>query len=361
MSILHSCDELTSQWLTAALRGSGALPDGEVRAATSTPVGTGQMGDSFRVRLDYADGAAAGPASVILKVASADERSRATGLALRAFEVEVRFYLEVAGAVAARVPGCHLAEVDADTGWFTLLLEDMAPATQGDQLDGCTATEAALAMDQLSSLHAPLWEDPQLAALGWLNRQTPASAEFTAGLVSSLWPGFLERYGALLSRAEVGICGRLVDRLGPYLADRSGPMTVVHGDYRPDNLLFGDPAAGAAAPLTVVDWQTAVWGPPMVDVSYFLACALAQPQERAALEGDLVRRYHDGLVGRGVTGYDWEECWRDYRRCSFTALVMAIASSMLVQQTERGDQMFVTTVRRACAQIEHLDALELLP
>jgi aminoglycoside/choline kinase family phosphotransferase len=260
-----------------------------------------------------------------------------------------------------RVPGCHLAEVDVETGWFTLLLEDMAPATQGDQIDGCTPAEAALAMDQLSSLHAPLWEDAQLAALGWLNRQTPASAEFTAALVASLWPGFLDRYGALLTPAEIGICGRLVERLGPYLADRSGPMTVVHGDYRPDNMLFGHEAAGAAAPLTVVDWQTVVWGPPMVDVSYFLACAVAQPQQRAELEGELVRRYHEGLLSHGVTGFSWEQCWRDYRRCSFTALVMAIASSMLVQQTDRGDQMFLASVQRACAQVDHLEALELLP
>jgi hypothetical protein len=46
---------------------------------------------------------------------------------------------------------------------------------------------------------------------------------------------------------------------------------------------------------------------------------------------------------------------------SFGTLVMAIASSMLVERTERGDRMFLCSVERACAQIDHLDALELLP
>ena len=29
--------------------------------------------------------------------------------------------------------------------------------------------------------------------------------------------------------------------------------------------------------------------------------------------GQLVCRYHDGIVAAGVEGYDWQRCWRDYR------------------------------------------------
>ena len=46
---------------------------------------------------------------------------------------------------------------------------------------------------------------------------------------------------------------------------------------------------------------------------------------------------------------------------AFGTLVMAIASSMLVERTARGDRMFLCSVERACAQIDDLDALELLP
>ena len=72
----------------------------------------------------------------------------------------------------------------------------------------------------------------------------------------------------------------------------------------------------------------------------------------------VIRHYYDELA---VEAYPWEQCWRDYRRFSFGTLVMAIASSMLVARTERGDRMFLCSVERACAQIDDLDAVALLP
>lgn len=348
MTILQSAEALSTDWL-------GEVLGAPVTAFTVAPLGFGQMGDSFRVGLTYAEDAG-GPETVVLKVAAADETSRATGQALRIFEVEVRFYRELLALVEASVPACLFGEVDVETGWFTLLLQDMAPAVQGDQLLGCTPAQAELALVELARVHASGWQRPELAAVSWLNRTTPESTTFTAALISGLFPGFLERYADQLTARQAEICTRLIDRLEAYLADRSGPMTLVHGDYRLDNLLF----EGAEA-VTVIDWQTATWAPAMVDTSYFLACALADPAERATLEHGLVRRYHDELVAGGVTDYGWEACWRDYRRLSFGTLVMAIASSMLVERTERGDRMFLCSVERACAQVDHLDALELLP
>ncbi|MCU1601146.1 MAG: hypothetical protein JWO22_1855 [Frankiales bacterium] len=336
--ILKTADDLSADWLTEAL--------GEpVSSYSVAPVGTGQMGDSFRITTDSGR-------TAVLKVAAADETSRATGLALRIFEVEVCFYLELARKLRVPVPQCFYGEVEVDTGWFTLLMQDLAPAVQGDQLTGCSLEQAELALTALAHLHGSSWEDQEIAALPWLNRTTPESAAFTAAMIQGLFPGFLERYDADLTDRQKQICAALMDRLPQYLADRRGPMAVVHGDYRLDNLLFGE------GTVSVVDWQTATWGPPMVDTSYFVACAIADPAERAANEERLVRSYHREL---DRADYDWEDCWRDYRRMSFGTLVMAIASSMLVERTERGDRMFLCSVERACAQVDHLDALELLP
>ena len=58
-------------------------------------------------------------------------------------------------------------------------------------------------------------------------------------------------------------------------------MGLVHGDYRLDNMLFGQPGADRA--LTVVDWQTVTWGPAMTDVAYFLGCALPSELRREQL------------------------------------------------------------------------------
>jgi aminoglycoside/choline kinase family phosphotransferase len=336
--ILKSAGDVTAEWLTEVL-------DEPVALFTTEPVGTGQMGDAFRIRTGSGT-------TAILKVAAADETSRATGLALRIFEVEVRFYQQLARALRVPVPHCFAADVEVETGWFTLLLEDMAPAVQGDQIAGCDLPQVEIALRALAALHASGWENQEIAALPWLNRTTPESITFTAGLIQGLFPGFLERYDDSLTDRQREICTALMDALPGYLGDRSGPMTVVHGDYRLDNLLFeGDR-------VTVVDWQTATWGPPMVDTSYFLACAIADPDVRAGNEERLIGLYHREL---GRPDYSWDQCWRDYRRMAFGTLVMAIASSMLVQRTERGDRMFLCSVERACAQVDHLNSLELLP
>ena len=82
------------------------------------------------------------------------------------------------------------------------------------------------------------------------------------------------------------MCERLVASFDGYLASEAAPQRLhglVHGDYRLDNMLFGEP--GADRPLTVVDWQTVTWGPAMTDVAYFLGCALPDELRRDHYDG----------------------------------------------------------------------------
>ena len=135
------------------------------------------------------------------------------------------------------------------------------------------------------------------------------------------------------------------------------PFVVQHADYRLDNMLFGTAEGGY--PLAVVDWQTVVLGPPLSDASYFLGAGLL-PDNRREHERALLRLYYDALRARGVEGFSWDECWRQYRRYSFSGLLMAIGASMMVVQTERGDEMFLTMASRHAEQILDLDAEEFL-
>jgi hypothetical protein len=73
-----------------------------------------------------------------------------------------------------------------------------------------------------------------------------------------------------------------------------------------------------------------------------------------------VHRYHDGLLAAGVDGYEWDRCWTDYRRGTYAGLVMAVAASMLVERTERGDEMFLTMAHRHARHALDLDAAALL-
>ena len=245
------------------------------------------MADTTRFTLTL-DEPGAGPASVVGKFASADDQSRGTGLALRAYEIEVRFYREVAARIGARVPAVYLAEVEPETGWFTLLMEDIAGASQGDQIAACSPDVAAAVLEEMAGLHAPCWEAPELEGLEWLNRATPESDGFLVALVPSLLPGFLERYADTLAPEHQEVCRLFVEHLPAYLRLRGGPRTASHGDFRLDNLLFqpDDPRP------VVVDWQTAAWAGASVDVAYFIGGCLSI-EDRRAHEQELLAHYHD--------------------------------------------------------------------
>ena len=289
-TLLRHAADVTPEWLTESLRAAGVLAPGtRVTASEAAPIGTGQMADTTRFSLTT-DPPGAGPSTVVGKFASADEQSRGTGLALRAYEIEVRFYREVAGRVAARVPAAYVAEVEAETGWFTLLLQDIEGASQGDQIAACGPDVAAAVLDEMAGLHAPCWEAADLSRLQWLNRATPESDGFLCALVSSLLPGFLERYGDALAPEHQEVCRIFAEHLPAYLHARTGPRTASHGDFRLDNLLFqpGDPRP------VVVDWQTLAWAGASNDVAYFIGGCLSA-EDRRAHEADLLAHYHDAL------------------------------------------------------------------
>src|SRR5262249_47710369 len=101
------------------------------------------------------------------------------------------------------------------------------------------------------------------------------------------------------------------------------------------------------------------WGPPAFDAAYFLGAGL-DVEDRRRNESALLRRYHQALVARGVTGYGWDDLWLDYRRYAFGGFLMAIGASVMVVQTPRGDELFPTRIRRHAAQIDGLEASALL-
>jgi hypothetical protein len=343
-------DALTPRWLSGVLGTAVAGVDVE-------PLGTGQMCDCYRLTLRYGRGAE-GPPALVAKVPAADPTSRATGRALGIYEIEVRFYQQLAPQLLVHTPEAHYADIDDDgeRTRFVLLLEDLAPARPGDQLAGCTVEQAEAALHELVLLHAPRWDDPQLRRVPWLHKDPEVRRQMLAAMLPGVWDQFRERYGAHLE-ADVHTAGEaLFGRLDEHLGGELGPWTIVHGDFRLDNLLFHP---DAEARVGVVDWQMCTHGPALDDVAYFLGAGLHGDERRAA-EEDLVRQYHEGLVAAGVTGFGWDRCWLEYRRGTWAGLIMAVAASMMVQRTDRGDQMFLTMARRHARHALDLDAPDVI-
>ncbi len=341
-SLIHGPDDITDVWLADTLGRVG------LKIRSTQRIGTGQMSQSHRVTFTSAGHER--DESVVVKLASDDPASRATGVGMGAYSREVSFYRELAERLGEPIPHCHYAEYDSAAGWFTLVLEDITGATVGDQIAGCTVDEARLALRELARLQAPVLGDLAVGATDWLNQDNPLNQ----ALLSSLLGGFLERYADRIAPEHVAVCERFVASLDAFVADRRPPFGIVHGDYRLDNLLFGN------GTCKVVDWQTVGWGAAVTDAAYFVGGGLPV-EDRRAHEPELVRIYHGTLLESGVENFSFEDCWDAYRRGTFHGILMTIAASMIVARTERGDDMFMTWLARNAQQVLDLDALELLP
>lgn len=341
-------DWLTPTWLSDVL-------DVDIDDIACERIGDGLVGLNLRVAITSTDAAA--PGSVVLKLPSLDETSRATGVALRNYEREVKFYEHIADTVDIRVPHCHHGAWDESTGDFVLVLEDMAPAAQGDQVAGCDVATAAAAVSELARLHAPRWDDPTLADHEFLQRRTgPEDAAQLAGLWQMFRPGFDATYGPYLSDAARRVLDAFGPRLGDWVEGRTGPQTVTHGDYRLDNLLFATEAGGP--PVTAVDWQTPGHGGPIGDLAYFLGAGL-HPEDRRRAESELLTVYRNGLADGGVA-IDDEWLWTQYRRDAFGGVIMSVVASQVVGGSERSEAMFAAMATRHLEHCVDLDALDVI-
>src|ERR1700712_5015701 len=149
VSIPRSPADVTPHWLPTVL-------DVDVAAVDVEPIGTGQTGATYRLTVTYADTVDL-PASYAIKLSSQDDAVR-DRVAL-GYRSEHAFYTGVADLVRIPIPKHHYCEISDDGGDFVLLLDDMAPAVQGDQIGGCTPEEADLAVRALAGLHGPTWCD----------------------------------------------------------------------------------------------------------------------------------------------------------------------------------------------------------
>jgi Phosphotransferase enzyme family len=339
---------MRAEWLAETL----GYPARALHGFSVKPVGTGQMCDSYRLTLEWAEGLDGAPATVIAKCPSHDPASREVARTLGGYLLEVRWYQALAHDVAVPRPHCHFAQIEEDGVTFLLLLGDLAPAMQGDQLRGAGQAEIDLTIDAAAALHAPLWNSPRLAEIEWLQRDT---RPIVRALFPTYFAQFKERYANRLAPECLALGDGLVSRLDAYLAHEPSAMTLQHGDLRVDNILFA-PDRNAC---WVVDWQTLAIGAGARDLAYLIGTSIADHDERQAMDRPAFDRWIRGLSSLGVAT-DYEALWQDYRLGALSGYFMAVFASMSVERTERGDEMFAVMAERPARQAIALKSLDLL-
>ncbi len=340
-----AAEEITPQWLTRTLNEAGFT--GVVQEVTWQRIGAGQVGENARF---FLSGKGDIPATVVGKFPSTDPTSKQTGVQLLNYARECWFYRDLNATVRVETPTVYGIEFDDETHDFVILMEDLAPGFQIDQMDAANVDQAKLALEQLAGLHGPRWADPTLREHPLA--QPPPVADDDTPLYCMLQPDFVERYGARLSDAElkaVHVIGETHKIAKPY----DGEETLIHVDYRLDNMIFGGPR-----PLTILDWQSINLGCAFQDVSYFMGTSL-EPDIRKRHEQALLTFYLDALAKYDIT-ISFEQAWHLYRRHAQAGLNMAVIASMIVGETDRGNDMFMTMAKRSITMCGDLETATLL-
>jgi Phosphotransferase enzyme family len=344
--------QLTPDWIGSLLQDNGF--DAKVAAINAQPIGTGQVGATFRLSLTYARSSANAPATLVAKLPSNDPLSRATGKSHLTYIRESRFYQQFAGKKPMAIPDHLFIGFDEERHDFALIMRDLPNHKTGDQLSFPSQHECLLAMDAAASIHAAWWGDPMLDTLDWLNgtKAVPPPLDVEA-LYTIFWPGFCDRMGARVTPEARKVGEAYLGNVNAWAERPSGVRCLTHNDFRPDNMMFNpdDPAK----PIVIVDWQTVGVGSGAADIAYFAGTAL-DPVVRKAEETGLFARYRTSLHAHGVPESETGDLWNTYRRSAFAGFLMGVTASMVVVQTERGDSMFLAMCERAARMVlDHAD------
>ncbi len=378
-------DEISAPWLTDALRSTATI-DPATRVSEShwelLGDGEGFIGDLARVHLTYEGGT--GPASTVVKVPTRRPENRGFGMLAGQYENEVRFYTELRDRVAVRTPVPYFAEIEANprssviaervldilpervTVWLLdrlaaaagksdrraiVMMEDLGAARIGDQVGGASLQDAELALDMIAGFHAAFWASPELNRK-WLVRQGE-TALITHALFERAWPVFEAKFHSQID-GEVGAVLAAIRERGPSLLRRmsQGPLTLIHGDFRMDNIAFFD---GESTPVGMIDFQAVNVGHPLSDVAYYLRPNM-DPDLADQVETDLLHRYHARLVEHGVTDYPLETLEAEYELAQLWLLHLGVILLGTLDLGEgRGALLVERAIERALRVAHRLD------
>lgn len=325
LAVPRDWDEITPQWMTAAL--AGHHPDAVVDALS---VELRDDGTNRRARLRVSYAAGNGPATVFVKAVDPGHRDLVrltSGLfhEPRLFTSGVDLPLEH--------PTVYAALIDEPAEDFILVMEDLTArgADPRDATRPLTVEQAASGVRGLARMHGRFWgarvtDDP---ALQWLEAFVPWDGMGAAPLEEAQ-----KRLGPDAPEAVMALTiGELIDDIWkPYIRTlTTTPQTLLHGDPHIGNTyLLPDGEVG------FLDWQVARRGNWSLDLGYFLQGALTISDRRIA-ERELLDQYRDelGLPASELPSLD--EIWLRYRASVAHGLTLWLCTASAGELWQRPD------------------------
>lgn len=346
-TIPSTIDDVDVRWLQAA----SGLPIAAVRPEL-IGVGIGVSSAVYRLHLD-GDGV---PPTLVLKLRALDEAAVFTSSMLRMYEREVRFFEHLVDDVSIQVPRGYGGAVSDDGSAYYVLMEDVGGHRSVDQNVGMELVDVERAIDALTTWHAAFWgkADPHV--------ERGAAISVNDDLYHAILPMvFAEGWEKVQAEMEVhptiaDVAPRWVEAMPKMLARlATDPTTVVHGDYRADNIFFD-----ADDQVVLLDFQITGKASGSYDLAYFVTQSL-DPSLASQHERALFDRYVAGLHEHGVPADETDRLWEDYRVAALFCLVYPVVASRGMDLSDQRQYDLVDHLSRRCARaIDDLDLRELL-
>lgn len=302
-------DEITPEWLTAALRIR--QPGATARGVEIVDMVRGTT-TKIRLRLDLDDTArAAGIPELVILKGGFEPHSREVGMN-QMFRREVRAYRDVFPEIPLPVPACYFVDYDADRKQGIVIMEDLVErgVTFCNALRPQTHEQVARRLTALARFHARSWNTPELAPGGkWSDivdffDTMRSFFEHYAG--SDNWQRFVDSPRGAASSVRFHDPAWLLDswdRVTRFA--HSLPHCILHGDIHLGNLYIE--ADGTPGFFDSIVSR----GPGMLEVSYHVSASL-DTADRKRWEGSLVQHYLDELRAHGVDAPSFDEAMHQY-------------------------------------------------
>lgn len=320
MTVLHTLEDLTPDWLTTALRANGILPHGHVLRVE--PAQTNHQSSlNYFLNIEYSpDAPPTLPATLFLKL------SRPERWPLTASEVE--YYTQIVAQTPHKIaPLCYSAEFDSEKGAYHILLEDVSATHISLSMAFPPISDHALQMgNALARLHAHWWERSDLNAVSDLPTET-VIMRYVDKCMAGLAPMF-DFMGDRITLQQRHLIENLVEQLPRWMIARTHQqphhLTLIHGDSHNGNFLL--PKMSSQVYLIdrqPFDWSLTCWLG-VSDLTYMMV-HWWYPAYRQRFEETVLRSYHAELLLHGVANYSWEQLWDDYRLCAIQSLYVPMA------------------------------------
>ena len=322
-----SISQITPAWLSEVFGG-------EIDSLRVEHLGGGRgfMSEVARLHLESRDEDI--PNSVVIKMPATNSQKLDIAKSFDSYKREAYFYQHIAPSAPIRSPGVFFNE--GTSGKFVLILEDLRELRTVDQIKGARNPDTLTAIQTLGRLHRGFWGQSLDTMHSYQDDIAFVSCDY-----SKVLPGALEIVELRTETREW--LERLVCNYESVMrAHLEKPCSLIHCDYKLDNLAFSDDG------LVVYDWGDVSVGPIGYDVAHFLVGSLTT-SERRSNERVLVREYQKTL---GVPGYTQKKAWNDYLCFIPAAFYVAALLVSFKEKNIRASQFSSINILRGAHAIE---------